>query len=260
MLFTRFCKNVVRPPLRKFGSQVHLSGDIKSLKHHTLQHNVKRSALHSTQTRNCSDDSQYRVQLPPLTDDPPIVWPTFFRSVKNFLQCKLIIQPRMDNDFTIEEFLDGSKYAMSTVSHALAAENYDSIRNLVSPEALQTARNKINTLSSEQKQLIAVNKDDIYVTFPYEIGIMYDDDRADQKFVEITTVYHSLRGLARMRAEDKEPPINMGMLPEYRNLLFVSNYRFIREYTEGVESSWTINMINHLMSTSVRNVLLFNMS
>lgn len=75
---------------------------------------------------------------------------------------------------------------------------------------------------------------------------------ANQRFVEIMVVFHSLRGLRRMKAENKEPPLNMGLLPEYQKLLFVCNYRFIREYTKGVESSWTVNLINHFMPVTVR--------
>lgn len=62
------------------------------------------------------------------------------------------------------------------VSRALAEEDYESIRGLVTDETIQTIRNKISTLSPAQKKLITVDKDDIYLTFPYEIGIMFDND------------------------------------------------------------------------------------
>lgn len=76
---------------------------------------------------------------------------------------------------------------------------------------------------------------------------MFSDDegKGEKRFVEITMVYHSLKGLAAMRARGEEPPINMGMMPEYQKLIAVSNYRFIREYTKGIESDWTVNLLNH---------------
>lgn len=58
-------------------------------------------------------------------------------------------------------------------------------------------------------------------------------------------VYHSLRGLALMRNRGEEPPLNMGALPEYQERISVSNYRFIREFTKGVDGDWTINLLNH---------------
>lgn len=75
---------------------------------------------------------------------------------------------------------------------------------------------------------------------------MFDEEDKDQKrFVEITMVFHALRGLASMRMRGEEIPINIGSSPEFRSRISISNYRFIREYTKGVESDWTINMLNH---------------
>lgn len=48
-----------------------------------------------------------------------------------------------------------------------------------------------------------------------------------------------------MRSRGEEPPLNMGALPEYQQRISICNYRFIREFTKGVESDWTINLLNH---------------
>lgn len=48
-----------------------------------------------------------------------------------------------------------------------------------------------------------------------------------------------------MRERGEELPFNMGMMPEYQKRMCVCNYRFIREYTKGAESDWTINLLNH---------------
>lgn len=66
-----------------------------------------------------------------------------------------------------------------------------------------------------------------------------------KRFVEITMVYHSLRGLAAMRLKGEDPPMGLGVVHEYQNRMSVCNYRFIREYTKGVESDWTVNLLNH---------------
>lgn len=57
--------------------------------------------------------------------------------------------------------------------------------------------------------------------------------------------YHALSGLRELQEQGITPPINMGMMPEYREKIYILNYRFIREFTKGVQDEWTINAINH---------------
>lgn len=47
-----------------------------------------------------------------------------------------------------------------------------------------------------QRNQLAVDKDDVYFCFPYQIGIMFDEssDSVQKRWVEITMVYHVLRG------------------------------------------------------------------
>lgn len=76
---------------------------------------------------------------------------------------------------------------------------------------------------------------------------MFDDDnnKPQKRFVEITMVYHVLRGLDAMKAKGEDLPLNVGMLPQYRDNISICNYRFIKEFTKGNESDWTINLLNH---------------
>ncbi|CAH1954992.1 unnamed protein product [Acanthoscelides obtectus] len=132
-------------------------------------------------------------KLPPLMPDvPKIVWPSLLKSIRNFILATFIIRPYFDNDFSLSEFVLGSKKAV-------------------------------------------------------EVGIIFNEEegKEQKRFVEITMVYHTLKGLDSMRSKGEEPPVNMGMLPEYQQKISISNYRFIREFTKGVEDSWTINLLNH---------------
>lgn len=76
---------------------------------------------------------------------------------------------------------------------------------------------------------------------------MFSNEEADvqKRFVEITMVYHVLKGLSKMRSQGEEPPLNLGMLPEYQEKISICNYRFVREYTKGQESGWIVNLLNH---------------
>lgn len=67
------------------------------------------------------------------------------------------------------------------MSHALAIEDYESIKDMVTPDLIQNVRDKISTFSPEQKQLIAVNKEDIYLSFPYQINTIFDKDKGKDK-------------------------------------------------------------------------------
>lgn len=35
------------------------------------------------------------------------------------------------------------------------------------------------------------------------------------------------------------------VLPEFRDKISICNYRFIKEFTKGVDSDWTVNVVNH---------------
>lgn len=54
-----------------------------------------------------------RQRLPALMDFHEIVWPSIFKSIKNWILINFIIRPYFDKDFTIQEFSKGSKHALS---------------------------------------------------------------------------------------------------------------------------------------------------
>jgi len=77
-----------------------------------------------------------------------------------------------------------------------------------------------------------------------------DEYRPPQKrFVEITVVLHVLRGF-REKSEKGE----MRTLQEFiraedtRNNVMVCNYRFFRDFTDGInQPNWIINMVNQFL-------------
>lgn len=141
------------------------------------------------------------------------------------------------------EFVDGSKQAVETVTNYLSKGDFESLESLVKPEELNGLREKIATFSVLQREEIAIKKDDVYFSFPYQVGVMFNENDANQKrFVEITMCYHVLRGLSELK---EPPPMNMGVNPDYRDKIHTLNYRFIREFSKGIEDSWTVNKLNH---------------
>lgn len=71
----------------------------------------------------------------------------------------------------------------------------DGLKGLVTQDALYEIKGSTAKMSMAQRNQLAVDKDDIYFCFPYQIGIIFDETETVQKrWVEITMVYHVLRG------------------------------------------------------------------
>lgn len=101
-------------------------------------------------------------------------------------------------------------------------------------------------MSMKQRHEIECLKDDVYFSFPYQIGIMFDEsEQVQRRFVEITMVYHVLKGVKEMAEREQSISLNIGMDPEYQDRFSICNYRFIKEFTQNQSSEWVVNKINH---------------
>ncbi|PSN58097.1 hypothetical protein C0J52_06493 [Blattella germanica] len=206
---------------------------------HTSHINIK-----SLQSRHCArrldvvnclrrwytdDRGPPRRTLPSLMDFPEIVWPSVIKTLRNWILANLIITPYFDQEFRLPDFIFGSKQAVELVSGCLSKGELGALDNLMTSDALVEVKKNMSTFSLHQRQELAISKEDIYFSFPYQIGVMFSED---DRLKELTQ-----QGIT--------PPLNMGMLPEYRDKIFICNYRFIREFTKGVEDQWTVNVVNH---------------
>ena len=67
--------------------------------------------------------------------------------------------------------------------------------------------------------------------------------------MEITYVFHVFRGLSEITdRDDFQSTMQQGptaMASKYKDRIMVCNYRFIREFTKGVESPWIVNLVHH---------------
>ena len=120
--------------------------------------------------------------------------------------------------------------------------------NMITPEALAELKPVLQTLSVSQRHQLEIQAKDIYMSFPYQIGIMFDENnesKTQKRWVEITMVFHMLMGLQDMQKNSETIPWNMGVLPEYQDKIFICNYRFKKEFTTGNQSDWTVNVLNH---------------
>ncbi|KPJ09481.1 Uncharacterized protein C2orf47-like, mitochondrial [Papilio machaon] len=131
----------------------------------------------------------------------------------------------------------------------LQKSDFQTLEGLVEKDAIAALKNAVTKLSVSQRQLLSIDKEDIFYAFPYQVGVMFDE--SDKRWVEITMCYHVLKGLKQMQETGDIPPITLGVQPEFRDKIFILNYRFIREFTKGVEDSWWVNIVNHFQPQSI---------
>lgn len=53
-----------------------------------------------------------RKSLPQLMSFPKIVWPSVFKSIKNWIMINFIVRPYFDKSFNLAEFTSGTKHAL----------------------------------------------------------------------------------------------------------------------------------------------------
>lgn len=191
--------------------------------------------------RNCSSDSggdDKKSKPTALMKFDPVLKPEILLTIKNWILTKLIIQPYLDNDFTIKDFTGGAKQALALVSSSLSQGDFQSMKGLVSDEAITEIKSNFAALNVKERQDLLIKITDILFAFPYQIGIIFDDTN-QKRFAEVTVVYHSMNDFEELRTQGKVLTENA------REDLKICNYRFIREYTKGVQSDWVINRLGH---------------
>ncbi|XP_046752077.1 m-AAA protease-interacting protein 1, mitochondrial-like [Diprion similis] len=187
----------------------------------------------------------------PLMDFPRKPNVPFFEMGKCHLAYKYGI-PKIDPEFDFEEFTKGSLQAVLTVSNALSREDYESLEDLVAPDAIEILKGNISRMSDEQKAEIAMDSKELVLFLPANINIRNDES---SKTVEILMLYHFLRNLKNSpkpneNAEITSPMERLQRVFEARldqdlsQHAFYCNYRFVRNYGH-TNSSWLIDLVNH---------------
>ncbi|XP_054160478.1 uncharacterized protein LOC128958616 [Oppia nitens] len=188
-----------------------------------------------------SPDESKSNKTPLLMAFNPIVLPNLWFKCKNFITINTIIRPFFDNDFTIDKLMTGTKQALVHISNRLADGDLDSLNGLVSDEALDEIRQNYPKLDASQRQDLRIDLNDIIYSFVHTIGIIMNDN--NDRWVEITVVFYCLYKYQSLK---QQPNLSFEEFKEkFGTNIIICNYRFIREYTKGVESEWTVNQLGH---------------
>jgi len=195
-------------------------------------------------------------------DFPQRLFPNLVNTARNWFLATTLITPYFDNEFSRREFVEGAKAAVEYISGALSEGEFDRLASVVSPECLSHLRKRVSQLSLQQRQLLKVKKEDIFISFIYQIGILMEDIQKEEegspehtRHVEITFVCHSHPVFSEaIESKDDERYKNYAEIKaeiDNRGGPIVSNYRFIRDMTKGVEDQWTVNVVNHFLLQEV---------
>ena len=202
----------------------------------------------SSVTRSLSTSLAFQTHVPALMGFPNLVSPSLSHTVRNWFLSRTLITPYFDPEFSQKEFDMGAHQAAVMVSNSLAEGNLDNLDALVTSEAMKEIRINLSAFSPEERGLLAISEEDVYFSFTYQIGIMMDDhptiENASTRHVEIMWVGHTFPNYVDVVAKHKNP-LEVKKHMDARGGPMVLNYRFIKDFTTGVEDSWKINALNH---------------
>nr|XP_050863525.1 uncharacterized protein LOC127069900 [Vespula vulgaris] len=193
--------------------------------------------------RNFSQNEEKKKEkkefLPQLIPGPIVMTYSIFNTLKmRFLQL-LIPSLTKDSEFKLRDIMDSARKAASMVSIALANKDYNSLYNLVDISVLQILKSKVDTLTEEQRKLIAMTEESIFLCFPYNLNFIMDSE--DNATVVLELVIHYAPGVDLNDIFSKSKFIQFTRI-EHK---CVSNYTFTRDYTQGKDTYWIITHLNH---------------
>lgn len=195
--------------------------------------------------------------MPPLMDFPLTVKPKLAHTIRNWFLARTLVTPYFDPNFSMNEFKEGAKHAAVFIANSLAEGDLDQVAAVVTPECLNMLQKNLSLFSKAERESLRISLENIQINFIYQIGIMMDDDPIEEnkhtRHVEITWVAHAMSkevedAMTEHSMEVLRPKESCEKLQEVLDETggsIILNYRFIREYTKGVEDSWTVNAVNH---------------
>ncbi|KAL2712195.1 uncharacterized protein V1478_018430 [Vespula squamosa] len=177
--------------------------------------------------------------LPQLIPGPIITTYSIFNTIKmRFLQS-FIVALINDTDFKLRDIMDSAKKAASVVSIALSNKDYNSLYNLIDSTVLEILKRKVDTLTEEQRKLIAMTEESIFLCFPYNLSCVINSE--DSITVILELVIHYAPGIDLKDILSKSKFIQFTRIENK----CVSNYTFTRDYVRGRNTYWIITHLNH---------------
>lgn len=173
------------------------------------------------------------------------VAPNPYRSLRNAFFIHGIIKPYFDPGFDLSDFKEGARAAVQTVSDLLSKADFDSLEGLMEKSCFEDIKRRLSFTTAEQRQALKILTGNIVGDFVYEVGIMFNEDAAGERYVEITYVAHANTLLSSI---DDIQGVKHAMDLHKRSEPMFLNYRFLRRYTRGQDpdsNGWIVSAVNH---------------
>nr|XP_033323633.1 uncharacterized protein LOC117218967 isoform X2 [Megalopta genalis] len=191
--------------------------------------------------------------LPPLMNIPLYKFPTMQSFIKRIIFTSKF-RTVVDNTFNIEEFTAGSLHAITTISQALAAKDYEQLNGLVDEPVIEMLKKRVDLLTTEQKELIPVTDKNLFYYYNYDMDIRNPKDALGKRcenLIEVSLLgYYSRESDVDFtdRQNFSKTAINAIGRKVIHVLMF--NYTFQRCYYNDVGGPWIATVVNHFTITS----------
>lgn len=110
-----------------------------------------------------------RRLLPPLMSFDEVIWPSIIKSFRSFIFVHFIIRPYLDDEFVVKDFTLGAKQAVHVISNKLSSCDWDGLKGIVADDCVPELKENVAKMNLAQRSEVAIAKDDIYLTFPYQV-------------------------------------------------------------------------------------------
>merc|ERR1712083_361784 len=145
-------------------------------------------------------------------------------------------------------FLQGARQAVVAVSNMISQGNLTELRGLVTDEVIHEVKHNFDRLSERQRKYIAVDPNEIFLSFVYSIGYGQKPAPGDDgtRVVEVMVVMQRIRHLDVVKGSNES--LNRSQATEFaKENMYVCNYSF-RKKCPSVgdgDEDWIITKLNH---------------
>ncbi|XP_056236449.1 m-AAA protease-interacting protein 1, mitochondrial [Seriola aureovittata] len=165
-----------------------------------------------------------------------------------WIRCKSImflIELYFELDVNSVEFDRGVKQALVHVSNVMSCGRYHELRGVVSNEMVQYIEKRCRSLTSAQRQQLAITMDDIIFVLPEDVSVVFD--QYGRKFCFIVMRFWLLS--THEGPDDPEGTkifkVASGEDSSPQKKIATAVYEFHRELTRGASPDWTVTTVWH---------------
>ncbi|XP_054751548.1 m-AAA protease-interacting protein 1, mitochondrial-like [Lytechinus pictus] len=161
-----------------------------------------------------------------------------------------LIRSYFDPDFSIDEFTQGAKQALVTISETIAEGTWDNLEGLLSPKLLREIQNTCRNFSLKEISSISLSSEEILHTFPHDIAIHYDDKGGKFLFILMKFWCHSTQSgssdpeVKGFRIGRPPPGVSQEQFDSLGSV-YSCTYEFHRNISPGANPQWMITYMQH---------------